>query len=212
MTLIGVNAVVFALQLLLGSAFAHRFDFYPPNALIEPWRFVTSAFLHSQSLPIHILFNMYALWMVGQYLEPILGRTRFLALYVISALGGSAGYFLVVNPLSDGWRTGALGASGAVFGLFAAYLVVNRRLGRDSRGMVVLLVINAAFGFFPGIAWQAHVGGFVTGLLVTAVLAYTPRERRTALQPLALAAVVVLLAALVLLKASTVPAALLAAG
>ena len=115
---------------------------------------------------------MFALWQIGIYLEPMLGRVRFAALYLISALGGSVGYLLLATPpggiadLQQGssWVIGTVGASGAVFGLFAALLVLNRHLGRSSAGIVVVLAINAVLGFVvPGIAWQAHLGGAITG-------------------------------------------------
>jgi membrane associated rhomboid family serine protease len=219
MTIIGLCVVVFGLQRLVppsadGVTFTDRFAFYPPYALAEPWRFVTSAFLHSPSFLPHILFNMYALWLVGPYLEDLLGRARFAALYLLAAIGGSVGVFLLASPgeSSSSWLAEVVGASGAVFGLFGAMVVVNRRLGRDSAGIITLIVINGVIGFIPGldIAWQGHLGGLVTGIVVAAVLAYAPKERRAALHPVGLAAVAVLLVALVLLKAATVPAGLLA--
>ena len=76
------------------------------------------------------------------------------------------------------WRTGAVGASGAVFGLFGAFLVLQRRLGRSSAGMYVIIGINAVIGFvIPGIAWQAHLGGLLTGAAVAAAIAYSGRDR-----------------------------------
>ena len=129
------------------------------------WQPLTSAFLHAS--PLHLLFNMYALWVTGQYLEPLLGRARFLALYLVSALGGAVGATLL--PMTAGVTT--VGASGAVFGLFGALFVVNRRLGRQSNQVLVLIGINLALGFFvPNISWQGHVGGLVTGALSAALL------------------------------------------
>jgi membrane associated rhomboid family serine protease len=76
------------------------------------------------------------------------------------------------------WRTGAVGASGAVFGLFGAFLVLQRRLGRSAAGMYVIIGINAVIGFvIPGIAWQAHLGGLITGAAVAAGIAYSGRNR-----------------------------------
>ena len=97
--------------------------FVPFLAESEPWRFLTAAFAHSPGSLLHIAFNMYALWITGNYLEPLLGRLRFLALYLVSAVGGSVGFLV----LADGqqWFTPVVGASGAVFGLFAALLVLN---------------------------------------------------------------------------------------
>ena len=116
------------------------------------------------------MFNLYALWMVGPYLEGLLGRAQFAALYLLSAVGGSVGYYVVVSPYGDGWGTPTVGASGAVFGLFGALFVVNRRLGRDVGGIVAVVAINAVLGFVAsGIAWQAHLGGLVTGAAVAAL-------------------------------------------
>ena len=79
--------------------FTDKLEFAPYAASARPWTFLTAAFLHSPSNYLHILFNMYALWICGQYLEPLLGRVRFLALYLVSALGGSVGYLLLAQPV-----------------------------------------------------------------------------------------------------------------
>ena len=202
--IIGLCVAVFVLQYASGNRVTLDLSFYPPAAVIQPYRFLTSAFLHSTSFVLHIAFNLYALWMVGPYLERLLGRAQFAALYLLSAVGGSVGYFVIVSPASENWETGALGASGAVFGLFGAWFVVNRRLGRDTTGIVALVLINGALGFLPGIAWQAHLGGLVTGLVITAVFAYLPRER-PGLRWGGLAAVAVLLAVVVAVRMQTLP-------
>jgi membrane associated rhomboid family serine protease len=158
----------------------------------EYYRLLTSAFLHVNVL--HLAMNMYALFLFGPPLEAALGRARFGVVYAVAALGGSAASyaFSVQNEPS-------LGASGAVFGLLGAFFVVNRRLGRDSSGLVVLLVINLAFSFLvPHIDWRAHIGGLVSGALVTAALAYAPRSRRL---PVQIAGCVVVLLAIVALIA-----------
>ncbi|WP_088287868.1 rhomboid family intramembrane serine protease [Kineosporia sp. A_224] len=219
-SIIGICAGLFVLQWVTGGLVTDNLSFWPPVALSEPWRFVTAGFLHSTSFLLHIAFNMYILWMIGPYLENILGRLRFTALYLLSAIGGNVGYFLMVRPggFDSSWNTSTLGASGAVFGLFAALFVVNRRLGRDSSGVVAIVVLNLVLGFLPllginifgvGIAWQAHLGGLATGALVAFALVSTPRERQKVLHPVAFAAVLLLLVALVLVKAATVPAGLL---
>ena len=126
----------------------------------------------------------------------MLGRVRFAALYLISALGGSVGYLLLATPpgsiadLQQGssWVVGTVGASGAVFGLFAALLVLNRHLGRSSAGIIGVLAINAVLGFvIPGIAWQAHLGGAITGAVLAALIAVTAPRPRQRLQLPALA-------------------------
>jgi membrane associated rhomboid family serine protease len=146
------------------------------------YRLLTSAFLHEPGFhgvgPTHIIFNMWALIIVGPPLERLLGRVRYLAVYLLSALGGSV-FFYYIAPVNEV----ALGASGAIFGLFGAWFVVARRLRRDARGIVFLIAINLALPFvFGGIAWQAHVGGLITGALITAAYVYAPREQRTLVQ------------------------------
>jgi membrane associated rhomboid family serine protease len=186
MTIIGICLVVFLGQQVV-PGLDSRIAFVPALGQSEPWRFLTSAFAHSGLM--HIAFNMYALWVMGSYLEPMLGRARFVAVYLLSALGGSVMYLLLAAPTSIAdalagnygmWRTGAVGASGAVFGLFGAFLVLQRRLGRSAAGMYVVIGINAVIGFvLPGIAWQAHLGGLLTGAAAAAAIAYTGRNRGT---------------------------------
>jgi membrane associated rhomboid family serine protease len=203
--IIAVCAVLQLLQFLIPNegvyqtlAFANIYA-EPKYGEFEPWRMLTSAFLHSPDNLLHILLNMYTLWIFGQALEPILGRLRFLALFLISALGGSVGYLLLTPLYVPGQQLfGVVGASGAIFGLFGAMLLVQRQRGGDTRQLWVLIAINGVIGFLvPQIAWQAHLGGLITGGLCAAVLAYTPRGPRQGLvQAAGLAAVVVLLVAL----------------
>jgi membrane associated rhomboid family serine protease len=188
--------------------------FWPPYARAEPWRFVTSAFVHSPGLLVHIAFNLYALYLIGPDLERLLGWARFVVTYLLCAVGGSVGVLLLASTSAapdSSWFTAVVGASGAVFGVWGALMVVNRKLGRDNRGLLALLVINGVIGFLPGanIAWQGHLGGLLTGLLCGAVLAYAPKDRRTEVQLLGLAAVAVLLVVSTMLKLSAVPPALL---
>lgn len=173
----------------------------------EAYRLLTSAFVHYPGLggfgPAHILFNMWALAVVGPALERLLGRVRFLAVYLLSALGGSVLFYLLAQP----WVP-ALGASGAIFGLFAAWFVVARRLRLDSRAIVFLIVINLAITFtIPNIAWQAHVGGLVTGGVLTAAYAYAPRRNRALIQAAATVAVVAALAIAVVARDAQLAAA-----
>jgi membrane associated rhomboid family serine protease len=159
------------------------------------YRLITSAFLHEPGLsgfgPAHIIFNMWALILVGPALERMLGHLRFLAVYLLSALGGSVLYFFFAPP-----NQSALGASGAIFGLFGAWFVLSRRLHLDSRAIVFLIVLNLGISFaVPSIAWQDHVGGLITGAVLTAAYAYAPRKQRTLIQ---VGTTVVILAALVI--------------
>ena len=184
--LIGVNVLVYLLQLipslnltsaLLYSPYYSLAEYASAGAPYEPWRMITSMFAHSPSSFLHILFNMFTLWMFGQALESLLGRARFITLYFIAGLAGSLGvmYFdlalgLDFNPV--------VGASGAIFGLMGAYLVILRHLGGNSTSLLVLLIINVVIGFLPGsnLAWQAHVGGLIGGAL--AGLIYTRTRGR----------------------------------
>ena len=180
--LIGLNVAVFLIG-LVSSGLAPRLGlFYSGLYNGEPigvadgewWRLLTATFLHVSLF--HLLLNMYALWILGQALEPVLGRWRFTALYFISALAGSAVSLLALPP-----GTMSLGASGAVFGLFGALFVIMRRLGRDLSGLIAVLAINVVLVFiFSGIDWRAHLGGLVTGSFLAAAFAYAPRGQRTA--------------------------------
>jgi len=196
--IIGIAVAVWLAQ-NLSPTFSAALEFWPPAARSEPWRFLTSAFEHSPRQPLHILFNMYALWVLGQYLEPLLGRLRFAILYLVSAIGGSVGYLWLTSPQLDAasggyFWTPVVGASGAVFGLFGALLVLNRHLGRSSSAIFGVLAINAVLGFVvPGIAWQAHLGGLVTGLALAAAITATASPSRRKLQLPAFAAVFALL-------------------
>jgi membrane associated rhomboid family serine protease len=187
--IIGLCALIYVLQWLLPNdgmyqelAFASVYA-APEFGVFEPWRMLTSAFLHSQGFILHIVLNMYTLWIFGQALEPLLGRIRFLAVYLLSALGGSVGFLLLTPTYIPGQPlTVVVGASGAIFGLFGAMLVVQRHRGGETRQLWVLIAINGAIGFMvPQIAWQAHLGGLVTGALCAAVIAYSPRGTRQGL-------------------------------
>ncbi|GAA2449980.1 rhomboid family intramembrane serine protease [Streptomyces pulveraceus] len=190
-----------------GSSYLYQGGDFPGFDVVglvggEWYRLLTGAFLHLPpggsslgSLPfgvLHIVLNMYALWNLGRVVEEQLGRARYLALYLLSALGGSVLVYLIA-PFDD-----TVGASGAIFGLGAAFYVINRRLGRDMRavnrfmaGFLLWMVISAGFA-----SWQGHLGGLLTGGIVTVAYAYAPAKRRTTVQA---AACVVLLAVLVLL-------------
>ncbi|MFF2452356.1 rhomboid family intramembrane serine protease [Isoptericola sp. NPDC058082] len=177
LTIVALCVVSWVLQLVTGGEWTQRWAFAPSVGLDQPWRFLTAAFLHSTSI-LHILFNMYALWLTGPFLEQAFGRGRFVALYVLSAIGGSVGYLLLATPTIDGgWNTAVVGASGAVFGLFGAIIPVLRRTGRSAAQILVLIAINMAIPFFVGgIAWQAHLGGLAVGLAMGAGFAFAPRE------------------------------------
>jgi membrane associated rhomboid family serine protease len=156
----------------------------------EYYRLITSMFLHFGVL--HLLMNMWALWVLGRLLEAALGPWRFLALYMISGLGGSVAVYYFGNPHGL-----AAGASGAIFGLFGALIVVLRRLGRSIASVLPILVINLVFTLaVPGISIAAHFGGLVTGLVVAAGLAYATRSARTLVQTAVIVGMAVILVGL----------------
>ncbi|MGI9824978.1 rhomboid family intramembrane serine protease [Agromyces sp. Marseille-Q5079] len=190
-SLIGISVVAYVFQWLLGPVVATYLAFTPQAMSVdtyEPWRALTSVFLHGSIL--HLLLNMYTLWLFGQLLESMLGRWRFLALYLISGLAGSVGVVLLAAPL--GW---VLGASGAIFGLMGAFVVIQRRLGGNLTQLYILLAINLGIGFLPGanISWQAHLGGLVGGALVGLIYLETRSRARRGMQIALLAALVVVL-------------------
>lgn len=164
----------------------------------EYYRLITSMFLHYGIF--HLALNMFALWVVGGVLEPLLGRIRFLALYMISGIGGGVATYLFAS-----WDSVAAGASGAVFGLFAAFFVMMRRLGRDTSTITMILVVNLILTFLvPQISIWGHLGGLVTGGLLAVGLAYAPRTHRTAVQVAAILAVALLLTALTVIRTLTI--------
>jgi membrane associated rhomboid family serine protease len=208
--IIAICVVVFVLQQML-PRLTDDIAFVPVLGAHEPWRFLTAAFAHGSVT--HILFNMFALWVVGaQYLERLLGAARYAAVYLISAIGGSVVYELMASPPRDQldvyslWLTPAVGASGAVFGLFGALLVLNRHLGRSSAGMYATIAINAVIGFVvPNVAWQAHLGGLLTGAALAAVISWTTPAQRRRWQWPGMALVVVLLVVLAVAKYAVTP-------
>ena len=165
------------------------------------YRLITAAFLPPTGTSglLDIAFNMWALILVGPALERMLGPLRFVAVYLLSALGGSVLFYLIA-PATES----ALGASGAIFGLFGAWFVVSRRLRLDSRAIIFLIVLNLAFSFAfrSSIAWQAHVGGLIVGSLLTAAYAYAPRKQRTVIQVGATVVVLAVLVVAVLIRTS----------
>ncbi|WP_182112565.1 rhomboid family intramembrane serine protease [Actinotalea sp. JY-7876] len=206
LTLIGLCVVSYLLQWAVGWPWTERLVFQPAAAEAQPWRFLTAGFLHSTQGYLaftHIAFNMYALWLLGRELELALGRWRFLTLYLASVLGGNVLYLLLADGAS--WWQIVLGASGGVFGLFGAIVVVLRRMGRSARPILAIIGINAVIGFVvPNVAWQGHLGGLLVGLALGAAYAYAPRERRTLVGVGASMLVVVVLVLLAALRYATV--------
>ncbi len=151
------------------------------------YRLITAMFIHFGIT--HLLLNMWALWILGRYLEQTVGPLRFLGLYLVAGLGGNVAVYVLGSP-------GGLsaGASTAIFGLFAAVFFVNRKLRLDNSGIVVLIVLNLGFTFLiPNISILGHLGGLVTGAVVGFGLAYAPRERRSLVQALVVGGAFVIL-------------------
>lgn len=166
------------------------------------YRLLTAMFLHFGI--VHIALNMYCLLSLGPVVESAVGRLRFTALYLLSGLAGSALSYLL-GPQQEL----AAGASGAVFGLFAAFFVLQRRRGGDVTSISVTIVLNLLFSFsVPNIDWRGHVGGLVGGALVTAALVYAPSgPRRALLQAAGCAGVVLAVVAVVVVRTSALTSA-----
>jgi membrane associated rhomboid family serine protease len=187
-TLIAITAFFFVIQWIPGLdatnylAYAPLYTFGEYGALgapYEPWRMITSVFTHSTGFVFHILLNMYTLWVFGQMLERMLGKVRFLTLYLASGLAGSLGVMF--------WAphdTFVVGASGAIFGLMGAFLVIQRKLGGETAQLLVLVGINLVIGFLPGmsISWQAHLGGLLGGALLGFIFVQTRQVKQKRLQ------------------------------
>lgn len=157
----------------------------------EWWRVLTSGFLHVG--PLHLAFNMLALWIIGRDVETVLGRGRFLAVYLVSLLGGSAAVMLFQPP-----EASVAGASGAVFGLMGALAVVLRRMRVPAGQVIGLIVVNIVISVvLPNISLVAHLGGLVIGAVATAALVYAPRANRNGVQAAALGALALLLLGIV---------------
>jgi membrane associated rhomboid family serine protease len=204
--LIGINVLVWLLILATGvrsSEWIPRLalratsglvrvngqTFRLPDGVAEGayWQVLTSMFTHVELW--HIGFNMLALWVLGPQLELAIGRARFLALYLLSGLAGSATVLWLSAPVAL-----TLGASGAIFGLMGGLLVVAIKVRGDVRTLLTWIGINFVITvlFVGNISWQGHLGGFVGGLLIGTAIVYAPREHRTAWQVAGIGAVALL--------------------
>jgi membrane associated rhomboid family serine protease len=172
MALIGVNVLVYLITVAQGgginapggSLFEKWALFGPAVANGDWWRLLTAAFLHGSIL--HIGFNMFVLYVVGGAVESFMRPARYLALYVVSGLAGSAGA-LVVDPTQV-----TVGASGAIYGIFGALLIIEySQTGSLAGQAMTLIAINLALSFtIPGISWGGHIGGLIGGILATLAL------------------------------------------
>jgi membrane associated rhomboid family serine protease len=171
--LIVINAILFVAASASNSLTANTWMFPIVMQNGNEWyRLFTSFFVTNSLLDVGL--NMWCLLIIGRLVEPALGKWRFSALYLLSGLGGSVSYYLLGNPLQP-----AAGASGAIFGLFGAYFVLARKASTNTSGIVALIGINLVFSFvIPNVAWQAHIGGLISGLAVAGGFAVARRERR----------------------------------
>ncbi|WP_138314946.1 rhomboid family intramembrane serine protease [Rhodoluna limnophila] len=197
--LVSLNLAIWLLQIFPGSNLTSQLAFVPLSVYTEPWRMITAGFAHSESNPLHVLLNMYSLYIFGSILEPMLGRLRFLAVWLISVFGSSVAVMYLNTP--DTW---VIGASGGVFGLMAAYFVVLRAVGERSQSLLGLIAINLVFGFImPGVSWQAHLGGLFAGGAMTAVYANTRNRNQRSTQLIGAIGVVLVFVALTFYRMQT---------
>jgi membrane associated rhomboid family serine protease len=214
LVLVGLNLLVFALVFTTGGSqsvwlgrLAMHVEFFdwqlsdgayvPVRGLADGawWQFVTAMFTHYQ--PWHIGFNMLALWALGPMLETAIGRVRFIALYFLSGLAGSAMVYWFAPPLSF-----TFGASGAIFGLMAALLVIAIKVKGNVRSILGWIGLNflITFVFVKYISWQGHLGGFLGGLAICAAIVYAPRNKRSVYQFLGMALVAAFVAVAIVVR------------
>ncbi|MGW4110711.1 rhomboid family intramembrane serine protease [Actinosynnema sp. NPDC004786] len=202
--LIAVNVLVFAVTAAQAGSVAGNqrsplfgdLLMYTPSVALggEWWRLLTSGFLHFG--PLHLALNMIALYVLGRDLEPVFGRLRFSAVYLVSLLGGSVAVYLF-----GGLNTVVAGASGAVYGLMGAMLVAVLRLKLNAGPALGVIALNVVLSFtLPGISLLGHIGGLVIGAAVTAGLVYAPAGKRNTWQAAVVAAAVVLLVVMAVVR------------
>jgi membrane associated rhomboid family serine protease len=200
--LIAVSVVVFGIETVTGNNLIRgdangpvgtALAYYPGDILTHPWTVLTVNFVHANVF--HLALNMVSLFLLGPSLEEHLGRVRFAVLFLLSGLGG----VVAIDFFSAG---GAIGASGAIFGLLGALVLLYRRYGYNPMQLIVIGVVNLIYGFVdPTIAWQAHLGGLVIGLIVGATMLRTRGTRMRLLQVVILVVIAVLLVGSLLMHA-----------
>ena len=205
--LIGINVLVYIVTAIdAGSANSpENGPIFSDLALIPVnvgagrwWGVLTAGFLHFGL--IHLAVNMMSLYFIGPALEQVLGRVRFLTVYLLSLIGGSAAAMV----LSDEFSRNA-GASGAIWGLLGALLVTFRRLRLNMTQLLSTVALNVFITFaIPGLSWQGHFGGLVVGAAVGAAMVYPRAAIRTTVQVASSVAVLVLLAAVIVFRANTI--------
>lgn len=206
LVLIGLNVAAFVWNVIQAQDLARNFasESWQAGVLVpylvasEPWRLVLSGFLHIGM--VHLLLNMFALWMWGRDVEVVLGRARYVAVYLLSLLGGAVAVMVFDSPLQP-----VAGASGAIYGLLGSLLVLAMRLRLRLAPILMILGLNVLISFsIPNISWLGHFGGLAVGSLVTAAMIYAPRDRRALTQWGTVAAVTLFLLLVVLLRAGQI--------
>jgi membrane associated rhomboid family serine protease len=217
LVLIGINLAVWILILAAGGSSSDLFNklaLLPQSQTFRDatggliavkgvsggawWQVVTSMFTHVAVW--HIGANMLALYILGPHLESILGRARFLAVYLVSGLVGSAAVMFLASQYTQ-----TLGASGAIFGVMGAMLVIALKIRINVQPVVSLIGLNVLFTVVGSsfISWQGHLGGLVGGSLLTAILVYSPKgNARALIQWAGLAAVGIAACALIVVRAA----------
>ncbi|MBB4906723.1 membrane associated rhomboid family serine protease [Actinophytocola algeriensis] len=210
--LIGLNVLIFAITAVQAGSITQnqRSELFVQGTLIPStvaagdfWRLLTSGFLHFGNYggygPVHLVFNMFALYVIGRDLEVALGKVRFLVVYLLALLGGSTAVMLFGDPLGS-----VAGASGAIYGLFGGIAVVVFRAKLNPTPVLMLLGVNIFLSVaLPGISLLGHLGGLVVGALATAALVYAPRQNLVRFQTIAVAAIAVLIVAMLVTSAAT---------
>jgi membrane associated rhomboid family serine protease len=192
--LIASCVLLYIVQWVSAGALTSAWVLDPSHIASQPWRLVTSEFLHSTGFIPHLLFNMYALFIFGPALERFLGRARYLTLYLVGALGASLGVVLLyqlavaTDNASSTWLGGflqpsaALGASGAIFALMGALLVLRKAMGLQ---LTQILIV---------VAWEAHLGGLAIGAAIAGVYLVTRRPGQKVRQVVSVVGIAVALA------------------
>jgi membrane associated rhomboid family serine protease len=201
-TIIGICAAVFLATLSHGGLENQYSSLFArlalsPTAIAhgQYYRLLTAIFLHFSW--VHIGLNMWCLYIVGPQLEANLGRLRFVTLFLVAGLGGSAASFWLGPPNLEG-----AGASGAIFGLFGAYYFLARRMRISPGPIVFTIVINLVLSFsIANIDYHAHIGGLVVGSALGAAFLFAPRVNRTVIQAGAVGAALVIIVAVVVARA-----------
>lgn len=192
---------VFAISLLTGGDIfgARSFGMFPPAVAQGEWyRLLTATFLHAGLL--HIAFNMYALFLLGPGLEYYLGTRRFAIVYFVAAIGAS-----ITSYVFSDIAIVSVGASGAIFGLMTATMVIGKAIRADTSQLAVLLLVNLLIGATAhGIDWRAHLGGAVVGAMVAFVMVQADAKRNKNLELAGVAVIVLALAGLAVMRTNEI--------